>query len=134
MHEELWSTDRQTDRLRTLRADGRTVWDDSAEREVSARWLDPHDRLASMVVSGAREQHEAIEVARREEAEAQAQAQVASTRASDTATSLHQLDDAAERGRAAATQAVSVADHATRLAHEARAGASETRRILTEAR
>lgn len=134
MRDELWSTDRQTDRLRDVRSDGRALWADSAARDIGARWLDPHDGLAATVVDQSRAQSEAIGVALRAQREADAHAQVAATRAADTVGWLHRAEEATERARGAAAQAQVATDHADRTTATARSDSARARLALDSAR
>lgn len=134
MHDELWSTDRQSDRLRTLRGDGRSVWQDTAARDITSRWLDPHDDLAGVIATQSRQQHESLADAQRQQREADDQAQVAAARAADTVGWLHQLDAAADRARAAAAEADELAARTTRASEAAHAEAATAQRILADAR
>lgn len=133
MDDELWSTDRQTERLRTVRAEGTPVWNDSASVQINAGWLDPHDQLATTVLSDARTQTASLDQARRDERAAADHAQVAATRASDTASWLVQLDEAAARARTAAKEAGTSADAADLVTHEALADVAAAAALLRSA-
>ncbi|HYI63200.1 MAG TPA: hypothetical protein VEW93_15525 [Acidimicrobiales bacterium] len=134
MDDELWSADRQTERLRALRSEGTSVWRDSAAREVSARWLDPHDDLAGQFVAASRHQADGLAVAHRAQLEAEAQAQVAAARAGDTAAWLQELGDSAERAQAACAEADGAANRSSLATALARDETARARTILSSAR
>lgn len=134
MDDELWTADHQTEHLRTVRSEGSVVWSDSAAREVSTRWLDPHDRLAEQLVGASRDQSLALKTAQREQSEADASAQVALARANDVFTWIAQLGESTLRCAQACAEAADATARAVTTAAEARQAVARAGQILAEAR
>lgn len=133
MDDELWSTDRQTERLRAMRVDGTALWNDSASVAINAGWLDPHDQLATSVIAESRSQTTSLDLARREEREAESQAQIAAARASDASSWLLQLDEAVDRARAASDEAGAISEAADRTTNAASADTATATAALRSA-
>ena len=134
MDDELWTTDRQTEQLRSVRADGQAVWSDSAAREVGTRWLDPHDALAGRVVDASRRQSGALATARREQAEAEAEAEVALARAADVVGWVARVEEGVARCGEACAHADDAAGRADRARGLAQDATRRARHALDRAR
>jgi beta-phosphoglucomutase-like phosphatase (HAD superfamily) len=64
MEDLLWSTTQQSRVLLDLRKDIRPVWRDEAARELTSRYLDPHESEDQQMLAGFNRQKEALDEAR----------------------------------------------------------------------
>ena len=60
MDDILWSMTQQSRVLQELRKEIRGVWDDDAARELTSRYLDPHEGEDQQMLTGLNQQSEAI--------------------------------------------------------------------------
>lgn len=63
MEELLWSTAQQSRALQELRKDIQGVWQDEAARELTHRYLDPHESEDQRMLVGLNQQKETLEQA-----------------------------------------------------------------------
>jgi hypothetical protein len=64
MDDLLWSITQQSRALQELRKDIRPVWQDEAARELTSRYLDPHESEDQQMLAGFNRQKEALDEAR----------------------------------------------------------------------
>lgn len=61
MEELLWSTIQESRVLQELRKDIRGVWDDEAARDLTHRYLDPHQNEDQQMLAGLNQQKDALD-------------------------------------------------------------------------
>lgn len=63
MEELLWSTTQQSRALQELRKDIQGVWQDEAARELTHRYLNPHESEDQRMLAGLNQQKDTLEIA-----------------------------------------------------------------------
>jgi hypothetical protein len=61
MEDLLWSMTQESRVLQELRKDIRGIWDDEAARELTSRYLDPHETEDQQMLAGLNQQKDALE-------------------------------------------------------------------------